>query len=150
MSILKIGKCAVCGKLVELLPSNNPIAAGVCLDCLAKQINPKNLEQANFFCRTFNIPFNPTKWTELQGRLGSNKQIFAAYMELWVEENPTTPVMWAEGHTKDLWTEINNEWELAYSRASIQDIAVQRVSLPRVLMVYIFFSSLVESSFKSR
>lgn len=111
MSILKIGKCALCGKLVETLPSNNPISGSACLDCLVKQINPKNLEQANFFCRTYNIPFKPDKWTELQERLGSNKTIFAAYAELWAEENPSTPVMWAEGRTKDLWTEVNAEWE---------------------------------------
>lgn len=111
MSILKIGKCAVCGKLMEILPTNNPIAGGVCLDCLIKQINPKNLEQANFFCRTFNIPFLPDKWTELQERLGANKQIFAHYAELWAEEHPDAPVMWAEGRTKDLWSEVNAEWE---------------------------------------
>ena len=111
MSLLKIGKCALCGKLVEILPSNNPLVGGACLDCLLRQINPKNLEQANFFCRTYNIPFNPDKWTELQERLGSSKTIFAAYTELWAESNPDAPVMWAEGRTKDLWKEVNEEWE---------------------------------------
>ena len=111
MSILKMGKCALCNKLTEILPTNNPIGGSLCLDCLIKQINPKNLEQANFFCRTYNIPFKPDKWTELQERLGSNKTIFAAYVEMWAETNPSTPVMWAEGRTKDLWTEVNAEWE---------------------------------------
>lgn len=111
MSILKIGKCASCGKLVEILPTNNPIGGNLCLDCLFKQINPKNLEQANFFCRTYNVPFRPELWTELQERLGSNKTIFAAYLERWAEQNPDTQVMWAEGRTKDLWTEVNAEWE---------------------------------------
>lgn len=111
MSILKIGKCASCGKLVEILPTNNPIGGNLCLDCLFKQINPRNLEQANFFCRTYNVPFRPELWTELQERLGSNKAIFAAYLERWAEQNPDTQVMWAEGRTKDLWTEVNAEWE---------------------------------------
>ena len=111
MSILKIGKCASCGKLVEILPTHKPSGGNLCLDCLFKQINPKNLEQANFFCRTYNVPFRPELWTELQERLGSNKTIFAAYLERWAEQNPDTQVMWAEGRTKDLWTEVNAEWE---------------------------------------
>jgi hypothetical protein len=111
MSILKIGKCAVCGKLVEILPTNNPITGGACLDCIIQQINPRNMEQANFFCRTWNIPFNPDKWIELVERLGANKMVFAAYVEMWSDSNPTTPVMWAQGRTRDLWKEINDEWE---------------------------------------
>lgn len=111
MALTRIGKCALCGKLVEILPSNNPIVGGACPDCLFKQVNPKNLEQANFFCRTYNIPFNPDKWVELVDRLGGNKSVFEAYMMLWWEDNPNTTVMWAEGRTKDLWREVNAEWE---------------------------------------
>lgn len=111
MSILKIGKCAICGKLVEVLPSNNPISGSVCLDCLARQINVKSLDQANFFCRTWNVPFKPDKWVELVDRLGANKIVFAAYVEQWAEQNPTTPVMWAEGRTKDQWKELDEEWQ---------------------------------------
>ena len=102
MVILKINKCSICGKLTEVLPSNNPIVGGVCPDCLLKQINPKNLEQVNFFCRTYNIPFMPDKWVELVDRLGANKVIFATYMEICGERT------WK---TKDLWKELNDEWE---------------------------------------
>jgi hypothetical protein len=110
MTLLKIGKCSLCGKLVEILPSNNPIVGGVCLDCLFKQINPKNLDQADFFCRTYNIPFNPDKWIELVERLGGNKNIFAAYAQLWHEDNPELATMWLDGKTKDQWREISEEW----------------------------------------
>lgn len=129
MSLLKIGKCSLCGKLVEILPSNNPIVGGVCLDCLLRQINPKNLEQANFFCRTYNIPFKPDKWTEIVDRIGGNKNVFAAYVQLWWEENPNSSVMWTEGKTKDLWKELNEEWEqcntFAELLAGIQPIKEQ-------------------------
>ena len=111
MSILKIGKCAICGKLVETVPTNNPIGGAVCPKCLARNINARNLEQANFFCRTYNIPFKPELWTELVEKLGAGEAIFAAYVERWTGANPGTPVMWAEGRTKDLWTETNEEWE---------------------------------------
>lgn len=111
MGLLQIGKCAKCGKLVEVLPSNNPIVGDVCLDCLAQNINGRNLEQANFFCRTWNVPFKPDLWVELSDRLGSSKTLFAAYLEHWQTSNLDAPVMWAEGHTKDLWKEMNEEWE---------------------------------------
>lgn len=111
MGLLQIGKCAKCGKLTETLPSNNPIVGAVCPECLAQQINTKNLEQANFFCRTWNVPFKPELWVELSDRLGSSNTIFAAYLEHWQTTAEDVPVMWAEGRTKDLWTELNAEWE---------------------------------------
>ena len=110
MSLLRIGKCAKCGQLKETLPSNNPLVGDLCLDCLAQNVNSKNLEQANFFCRTWNVPFKPDLWVELSERLGSSPTIFDAYLEHW-RPGADTPVMWAEGHTKDLWTELNAEWE---------------------------------------
>lgn len=136
MSLLRIGKCPLCGKLVEILPSNNPIVGGACPDCLFKQINPKNLEQANFFCRTYNIPFKPDKWTELVDRVGSNKAIFEAYTSLWWQENPDAMTMWAEGRTKDLWREVNAEWEqcntFAELLANIQPIKEQFMRRARI------------------
>ena len=110
MSLLRIGKCAKCGQLKETLPSNNPLVGDLCLDCLAQNVNSKNLEQANFFCRTWNVPFKPDLWVELSERLGSSPTIFDAYLEHW-RPGADTPVMWAEGHTKDLWSELNAEWE---------------------------------------
>ena len=47
----------------------------------------------------------------MQEKLGASKQIFAAYLDRWSLDNPDTPVMWAEGRTKDLWSELNAEWE---------------------------------------
>ena len=55
----KIGKCPKCGKLAEIIISNNPIVAGVCLNCLKRELDPSKLEQADFFCRTYNLSFNP-------------------------------------------------------------------------------------------
>lgn len=136
MSLLKIGKCPLCGRLVEVLPSNNPISGDACLDCLFEQINVKNLEQANFFCRTYNIPFNPDKWVEVVERLGSNKNVFHAYTELWWDNNPDAIVLWAEGRTKDLWTEVNKEWEqcntFAELLANIEPIKEQFMRRARV------------------
>lgn len=136
MSILQIGKCARCGKLVQVVPTNNPIGGSLCPNCLAAQINPKNLEQANFFCRTYNVPFKPEIWTELQERLGSSNTIFAAYVERWQESSPDSPTMWAEGRTKDLWSELNAEWErcntfaeLLANIAPVRDRFMQRAKI---------------------
>lgn len=58
----KAGKCPKCGRLADaIIFSNNPIAPGLCLDCLNREIDYKNLEQADFFCRTYNIPFEPQR-----------------------------------------------------------------------------------------
>lgn len=136
MAILKIGKCPSCGKMVEILPTNNPIGAALCPKCLLKNINPRNLEQANFFCRTYNVPFRPELWTELVERLGANESVFAAYVERWADSSPDVSVMWAEGRTKDLWTEVNAEWEQAHTLeellAAIEPIKEQFMRRARI------------------
>lgn len=57
----KTGKCPKCGRLTELIPSNNPLVMSVCLKCVNEEIDPSSIKQADFFCRTYNIPFNPNQ-----------------------------------------------------------------------------------------
>lgn len=127
---IEFGKCALCGKLVELVPSNNPLVGSVCPSCLAAQVNVRNLEQADFFCRTYNLPFKPDIWVELQERLGSSNKLFAAYQErVMAGESPTTtlsatPRSAAGTYScgkKDLWRELNEEWEQGSNFAAMLD-----------------------------
>jgi hypothetical protein len=55
----KLERCPKCGKIAEIVPSNNPIVPGICSKCISKELDPSNLTQADFFCRTYNIPFEP-------------------------------------------------------------------------------------------
>ena len=56
----KIGTCPKCGKRnVQLMFSNNPLDGGtICFDCIKENLDYKNLEHADFFCRTYNLSFN--------------------------------------------------------------------------------------------
>lgn len=56
MNFVDIKPCPLCGKAKRIVQSNNPIVAGVCEDCLNEQFDYTNLKQANFFCRTYNLP----------------------------------------------------------------------------------------------
>jgi hypothetical protein len=58
---LQMGKCPICGKTEKLIISNNPLTQPIGISCVEKHIDLKNLEQADFFCRTFNLPFDPTQ-----------------------------------------------------------------------------------------
>lgn len=61
MAYTSTKRCPKCNTLSIVINSNNPIASGVCCDCLAKAVNIYDLKEANLFCRTFNYPFDPDK-----------------------------------------------------------------------------------------
>ena len=49
--------CPHCGRMAELVISNNPLTGvSICYDCINKQLDYQNLEHAEFFCRTYNLP----------------------------------------------------------------------------------------------
>ncbi len=105
----KTSKCPKCGRLAEIVFSNNPISPGLCNKCLAKELDPTNLQQADFFCRTYNIPFDPTKWIELQQKCGDN--VFTQYTKFYFETDNKT--LYFQRVTADLWGKANEEWEQA-------------------------------------
>lgn len=102
----KVGKCPKCGKLAEIIYSNNPLSTGLCANCLNAAIDPTNLKQADFFCRTYNLPFDPTKWIELHDKVGKN--IFKAYTQYFYESGNDN--LYYQPTTKDWWKELNEEW----------------------------------------
>ena len=56
----KIGKCPKCGRTRELMFSNKPLYGGtICFEFIKENLNYNNLEHADFFCRTYNLPLNP-------------------------------------------------------------------------------------------
>lgn len=55
-----LGTCPKCGRKGILMKSNNPLTGNtICFDCIRNNLNYNNLEHADFFCRTYNLPFNP-------------------------------------------------------------------------------------------
>ena len=103
----KIGKCPKCGKLAEIIISNNPIVAGVCLNCLKRELDPSKLEQADFFCRTYNLSFNPNLWMDLYEKYKDDVFKYYVQQSLSADQNN----LYYKKVTSDLWKKADEEWE---------------------------------------
>jgi hypothetical protein len=74
----KIAKCPVCGEMGEMVTTNNVLAQPICFRCVQKNLKYDNLQDANKFCRTYNIPFDPALWIKMAGTL--KEKVFREYM----------------------------------------------------------------------
>lgn len=106
MSLTK-GKCPKTGNYGELVFSNNPLVQPICVDEVKKQIDVNNLEHADFFCRTYNLPFDANKWTKILER--NPDKVIEIYTKQFLAENKEN--LYYETSTKDLWKEMNEEWK---------------------------------------
>lgn len=107
----KIGVCPKCGKQnVQLMFSNNPLDGGtICFDCIKDNLNYQNLEHADFFCRTYNLPFNPELWIQTMKEFGPDS--FREYAALILSDADNQPNLAYSPSTRDLWGRVNKEWE---------------------------------------
>ena len=106
----KIGTCPKCGrKNVQLMLSNNPLDGGtICFDCIKENLNYNSLEHADFFCRTYNLPFNPEIWIQTAKEFGPD--VFKEYAAIIYDDAENQPNLAYESSTKDLWAKTNKEW----------------------------------------
>lgn len=111
---LKTGRCAVCGANTNLIPSNNPIVPDTCAKCIEVKFDLKNLEQADFFCRTYNIPFEPNMW--IKSMKQDEKNILQNYQAFYLDTLEAKQYM---TNTKDVWKEVNKEWEKSLTHAEL-------------------------------
>lgn len=114
--VFKFEKCPKCGQVEEMMFSNNPIAGPVCFSCIKKELNPKNLSQADFFCRTYNLPFKPEIWINLESQFGC--EVFREYARLCLDDQ-SQPNLSYTSSTKDLWNLANKEWEKCRTQAQL-------------------------------
>lgn len=107
----RVGPCPKCGRRsTQLMFSNNPLDGGtVCFDCIKENLNYQNLEHADFFCRTYNLPFNPELWIQTAKEFGPDS--FREYAALILSEEENKPNLAYSGSTRDLWGRVNKEWE---------------------------------------
>ena len=103
MNIVK-EKCSRCGNLNYIVPSNNPLVEGVCISCLNERLDASRVEHFEFFCRTYNLPFNPNTYMTLYGKYKNN--VFLEYVNSLVNDGTIK----FEGPTADLWREVDKEW----------------------------------------
>jgi hypothetical protein len=113
---LKTGKCAICGASTALIPSNNPLVPSACPKCIELKIDLKNLEQADFFCRTYNLPFSPNMW--MKSIQEDEKHIIQNYQRFYLDTLETKEYI---SNTKDVWKEANKEWEKSITHAELLD-----------------------------
>lgn len=108
---LKTSKCPKCGMERELVFSNNPLVPSVCYDCLIENIDIANIEHANFFCRTYNIPFKPETWMKIveNFRHGDNKDVIKTYVKQYLHDDKNN--LYYQDSTADVWKEANEEFQ---------------------------------------
>lgn len=114
----KVGKCPKCGRTRELMFSNNPLSGEtICFDCITQNLKYDNIEHANFFCRTYNIPFDPTLWMDMSKELGKN--VFYEYTKVMLDDADYHTNLYYTDSTADIWAKVNKEWEKCRSFAEI-------------------------------
>lgn len=111
-------KCPRCGKFGELMHSNNPLSGDtICFECIKSNLVHTNLEHADFFCRTYNLPFNPQLWIELVKTYDTD--VYKEYSAIQFNDTNNQPNLYYSASTKDIWTRANREWEKCRSFAQI-------------------------------
>jgi len=114
----KLGICPKCGRKAVLMYSNNPLSGEtICFDCINNNLNYKNLEHAEFFCRTYNLAWKPELWMKLADE--SQEAVYRKYTELILEDEENRPNLAYESQTSDIWKRTTKEWEKCRSFSEI-------------------------------
>lgn len=115
----KIGTCPKCGRRgATLMLSNNPLDGGtICFDCIKENLNYNNLEHADFFCRTYNLPFDANLWLQTVQEVGPDS--FQEYAAKILSQEENKPNLAYSSSTRDLWAKANKEWAKCRSFAEI-------------------------------
>lgn len=104
----KIDICPRCGKRNELMYSNNPLSASsICFDCINKELDYNNIEHAEFFCRTYNLSWNPDLWLSLVSEYEDDT--FRQYTRAVLDNPDNKPNLYYAAKTHDLWSKTNKE-----------------------------------------
>lgn len=108
-----LGKCENCGRAnCELVLNNNPVLPNqphICYNCIAAKLDSSNIEHADLFCRTYNIPFYPDLWMELS-KSYSGAALFKEYSIAVLSDAANQPNLLYSSSTADLWKKVNTEW----------------------------------------
>lgn len=107
-------KCPTCKLEKDLVYSNNPLVKPICYDCLEDIIDTSNLEHADFFCRSYNLPFNPDKWIKMVQKDPDN--VIRNYIKYYVKVEENSKYITS---TRDLWKEANKEWERTITHSQL-------------------------------
>lgn len=110
------GKCPRCGENQELMVSNNPIVQPICFNCINKELNYDNIEHADLFCRSYNLPFKPDLWLKIAK--ATKEEAFKEYSTLFFDDKTIKNLVY-NSTTTDVWKAANKEWEKVKTQAEI-------------------------------
>lgn len=113
----QVGVCPNCRKRTKLMFSNNPLfSETICFNCIGEQLSYENLQHADFFCRTYNLPFDPDKWIAISKEFEEHTfEAYAEYMFTNYQTKGELQNLYYTGTTADLWAATNKEWERSRS-----------------------------------
>lgn len=109
MKITNTRNCPCCKTIGKIINSNNPIQPGICQECLNKHIDIYDLNKADFFCRSYNIPFVPDTWMRIVKQAGAN--VFEHYVQVISDEYSGKFRYTAIDDNGTIWDDINKMWK---------------------------------------
>jgi hypothetical protein len=113
--MFKKAKCPKCLRIGEIMISNNPLIEPICFSCITKELDATNINHADFFCRTYNIPFDPELWLNTASKFG--QRTFYEYSLDFFTNNKEN--LFYTTTTADLWKAVNEKWQSNLSYAEI-------------------------------
>ena len=103
--------CPKCGKKATILPINNPLVTPTCLECVSSVLDYNKTEHGDFFCRTYNIPFDPELWIKMAKEF--KEKIFVEYINYIMDDQLYETV------NLETWRELDKEWELVQTHEEL-------------------------------
>lgn len=97
-----------CGPNATIVPSKNPLIPEICIEKVQSLLDYNNVEHADFFCRTYNLPFEPTIWINIVKEY--KEKVFEEYTKLYNDDEYNEDEY--ENWNMDLWKDLNEEWGL--------------------------------------
>lgn len=93
--------------------SNNPLIPNTTTEAIYEHLNPQKSTDANFFCRTYNYPFNAENWFSqlkvITDKGEHESLIFYGYTSTYLEQCEDKNNLYYSTKTSDLWKQLDEE-----------------------------------------
>lgn len=108
------GKCKIDKPITEFVPTKSPFhpkdRSLMCLTCLEKLVDPKDLNQVDKMCQWLDIPFFVNEWTRIWN--AARERTLHVYVKL-LSDNPS--------YTSLDWSTVNEKWQDAETCGTLID-----------------------------
>ena len=108
------GKCKIDKPITEFVPTKSPFhpkdRSLMCLTCLEKIVDPKDLNQVDKMCQWLDIPFFVNEWTRIWN--AAKERTLHVYVKL-LSDNPS--------YTSLDWSTVNEKWQDAETCGTLID-----------------------------